>query len=67
MGQIPNQSAEKFITRFYPGDLVTHVRDREIGVISRRVGLYAFRAQFGHSYTFPSGDPMSCFNFYTVL
>ena len=30
---------------------MTHVRDREIDVISRRVGLYAFRAQFEHSYT----------------
>ena len=67
MGQIPNKGVEKFMTRFYPGDLVTRVCDREIGVISRRVGLYALWAQFEHSHTFPLGDPMVCFNFYTAL
>ena len=46
---------------------MTCVGDWEIGVISRRGGIYAFRAQFEHSDTFTLGEPMVCFNFYTAL
>ena len=44
MGYISNRGTEKLKRWFNQGDIVTRAGDREIGVVSGRVGLYAYSA-----------------------